>query len=358
GLRWDWILTATLGRTVTQVSSFGFTAGDWGFTNDAAPNQPWSYQGQYGADAGTTPTGWLVDDPISGDPAFTESITGSANPYDGTSGGVGYLGCSNQGSSSVQYGNNCHYGFKENNCTSYDSKGNPTQRSCWTYYYPESATLRLSMSARADNPIGIDFSGSATGSIVVNSDAPVQIGDQIINPQGSLTINAVGAITAGSGGLIESNSVSLSTGGAGAIGTIGSPLAVTITSLAASPGTPGSLSARAGADGVFLAIGGDVALGTVSASDGVGGYGDVIVTSTGSLLAGSTATANVTGSNITLIAADDAGTTAAPLLLAAHTTVLADGAAGNGIVNVVAGGQIGLVQTAGDLMIGQTVCGG
>ncbi|MGH3264547.1 MAG: hypothetical protein ACRDNS_21415, partial [Trebonia sp.] len=313
-----------------------------------------SYIASDGTNEGATPTGWLSLDNVSGDPAFTESISGSAAYDDGTVGAVGYLGCSDQSSTNVEYNNDCHYGFKENDCTG----GDGTQRACWDYWYPEYATLKLKMSVSADNPIGIDFSGSAAGSIVIDSDAPVELADQIINPNGSLTINAVGAITAGAKGAITSSSVSLSTGGVGGIGSIASPLPVTITSMQATPTTPGSISALADADGIYLAVSGDASLGTVSAQDASGGgYGDIVIDSTGSLLAGATASANVTGANITLLVAGDAGSQAAPLVLAAHQTPLPNGGEGNGIVNVVAGGQVGIEQTAGDLMIGRTVCG-
>ena len=113
--------------------------------------------------------------------------------------------------------------------------------------------LTLTDSVKADNPIGIDFSGSAQADVNITSDAPVILAGNIANPAGDTTITAP-SITQTASATITSNNLTLdATGG---VGTATQPLNASLTA-------NGVLNVQAGSQGVYLNLGSGALLGVV-----------------------------------------------------------------------------------------------
>ena len=208
----------------------------------------------------------------------------------------------------------------------------------WAFYFPMDVELTLKESVKADNPIGIYFSGPAQAAINITSDTPVILAGNIANSLGDTTIIAP-SITQEPSATIATNNLTLSA--TGGVGTAAQPLDASLTA-------NGVLNVSAGSQGAYLNLGSGALLGTLSAGKASTGYGDVVLTATDSLAVEpgpSNGTVNVTGNNITLTSTGGAvGTAAAPLLIQAY-----------GIVNVSALSDIGLNQQSGALQVGQIV---
>ncbi len=197
--------------------------------------------------------------------------------------------------------------------------------------YITQATVTITTTVKADNPIAVSFTGATTGSVTINSAAPVTINGQIENPNGTTTIDT----TAG-GGIATSPNGSIATqylnmDAAGAIGTATNPLVTTQTN-------NGTLNAS-GANGVYITATSALAIGQIDASGG-----DVVLSAQGDITrAGTPSPANVIGDNVTLTATHDGsvGTDAAPIQTEA-----------TGTVNVTADGNVAIEQTQGDLNAG------
>ena len=392
GARWEWELEADLSRSVTSDPDgnyFDVDTTNWVFTNQPTSNDPWFYLSQGGSDVGANPTGWLQTG-TGNENAFQQTITGSIS-FDFVE-GVTYGGCDGT------YGDGgCHYGFYDNvgEGSSGDGWG-----ADWTYYYATNASITMVMSVKADNPITINFAGSQTASIVINSNAGVTLSDQITNPLGTLEINAQGPITATGQANIISNEVLLNTNGDGGIGTAASPLPITLTAVAGNSAS-GLLTAQASSAGVYLNLQGQAQLGSIVAQSG-SSYGEIVVNSTGGIssagnggtvgatspaaqfylisfeyfttdaeghlnvnslpffiqevtespIAGFDTYNQISGRDITLIAGAGAGSSTAALRIAAHV----DSQGNGGVVNVAAEDDVALEVVSGDLLIGRTVC--
>ena len=213
----------------------------------------------------------------------------------------------------------------------------------WTYYFPQQINITLQMSVKADNPIGIHFSGGDSGYVLINSDADVFLTGDIDNPNGDTTINTTGNITPSPDATIESDDLTLSAGGD--IGT-GNPLVATITK-------GGILDASSGSPGMVIDLTGGAILGTIAAA----GNGPVVLDAQGSLQAPAIqvlqhGVVNVSGGLLTITSADGGiGSSAFPLGI---ESVLTAGAAGaKQGVNISALTDIYVVQPAGDLLVGQ-----
>src|SRR5262249_20069587 len=147
-----------------------------------------------------------------------------------------------------------------------------------------------------DNAIAIDFSGDATGSVSITSNAAVILAGPITNPDGTTSITATqGSITSQPGGSIDSHDLTLSAVN-GNIGSSRQPLAP------AQEG--GSLSAAANKQGIYLNLSTAANLGSITAGSSANGYGDVVINANGDLERSGTGTTIgtgvVTGNNITL----------------------------------------------------------
>ncbi len=211
GLRFEWQLQANLTRNLDLgTNSSGdinsISPGPWTFMTpqgEVNANDPWVYlnngaptpvvQGQ------SSPYGTIVSDPSLENDDFYESITGSVS--------ASYT--------QLVYYHDGHYGFAPANPSFSDSSGVVDP---WYYQYIDSATLTLTNSVKADNPIGIDFSGLTSGLVNINSNAPVILSGNVINPNGATTITAQGSITNLANASLDSNNLTLeATGGSSTV---------------------------------------------------------------------------------------------------------------------------------------------
>jgi hypothetical protein len=315
GLRWEWQLQATMQQPNLNPSVI--TSAGWVFdTTDVSgvtSANPWYYlevQNGHVANGTTQPTGWLVVN--GGLPDFQETIDGTVT---------------NSISESIYHVDN-HYQFAE-----FDHSGIDP----WTYIYATQAELTLTNSVKADNPIGLHFSGASHASVNINSPhAAVILAGNIANPLGDTTITAP-SITQQAAATITSNNLTL-TATVGGVGTATQPVQASLTA--------GGVLKVTGVGSVYLHLDSGALLDNIQTD--LGG-GDVVIKATGSLAPASGLT-SILGNNITLSsAAGSVGTAAAPLTLFAE-----------GVVNVSALGDIGLVQGSfagfgGDLKVGQIV---
>ncbi len=329
GLRWEWQLQTDLTRTITQNSGTGeapFSASPWAYTavSGNPENDPWYYltspNGDI-SDASSQPAGWTVVD--AGLPAFEETISGNVLNW--------YM-------ADYIY-HNGDYGFAPTDPPVDDSSDNDLVEDPWAYYFATEAELTLTESVKADNPIGIDFSGSSQATVSITSDTPVILAGNIANPLGDTTITAP-SITQEPSATITTNNLTLTATGGG-VGTATEPIDANLTA-------NGVLNAQAGSEGVYVNLGSGALLGEVSAGNRSTGYGDVVLSATGSLTVAPglpSGTVNVTGNNIALTSTEGAvGTAAAPLVIQAQ-----------GVVNVAALQDIDLTQAGTSLQVGQIV---
>ncbi len=203
GLRFQWQLQANLTRNPGVVigpkgNLTSISPGNWVFTtpqNEVNANDPWYYLDANGTatpvESGvSTPTGAIVDDPSLESDDFNETITGSTLA--------------------------AYAVFVSYHGGDYSFAANP-----WTYDYMGGATITLTNSVKADNPIGIDFSGLTSGLVNINSNAPVILSGAIVNPDGNTTITAGGSITNLADASLASNYLTLeATGGSSTVQTV------------------------------------------------------------------------------------------------------------------------------------------
>ena len=166
-----------------------------------------------------------------------------------------------EGTYSEAYYPDTNYGF-----ATYSEDGT-TYGPFWTYIYATQAELTLTESVKADNPIGIDFSGPSQATVNITSPyAPVILAGNIANPAGATTITAA-RITQTESATITSKNLTLdATGG---VGTASQPLNASLTA-------NGVLNVEAGIQGVYL----NLTMGPLGVIDS---GGDVVLNATGSL---------------------------------------------------------------------------
>ena len=183
---------------IRKATSPASSPGNWVFstpTGEVNANDPWVYLDSFGnptpvVQGVSSPTGSIVYDPSLESDDFYESITGSAfasytqpvNYHDG------------------------HYGFAPASPSFSDSGGDVDP---WFYSYFDSASITLTSSVKADNSIGINFSGLTSGSVTINSNAPVILSGDVVNPDGNTTITAQGSIANLASGSLESHNLTL-----------------------------------------------------------------------------------------------------------------------------------------------------
>lgn len=331
GLRYEWQEQTNLSRAPSFSS-----------------NNQWTYVDADGVATSSpvytvTGTGVITDTSLE-NTSFKETITGSSSYGTFASGAfagdasvldVKYHGCDGAGST-------CHYGFRETGTQTGADAG------VYQYIYEANAQLVSTSSVKADYGISINFSGNATGNVSVNSNAggSILLTGSIYNPGGTTSLAATGAgssITAGAGSSILTNGLTVSSGNA--IGTAATPLNVTMTG--------GTLTASTGSGGVFIDAQSPVTVNSITAANTNNStYGDVSLSATGSIT-GASPTSLISGGNITLKSiGGGVGSTAVPLDLYAHDTLNSIGGYAQGVVNISAVNDIGIVQTAGDLQVG------
>jgi hypothetical protein len=362
GQRWQWILTSTLTRPATNNGTAGgYSVGQWSFQK--VPGQdtnPWQYCLDTSCFGTTTvPTGTLVNG-SSDTNAFEQSIAGyvqwngaTTDPNTGKSWydafGISYHGCGPQ----------CHFGFTQNASGKQCSGDSPCAN--WTYWSPIFATLTMTMSTYASNPITVSFSGQSTGTIDVTSNAAVTIDGQITNPNGNTTISAAGPISVGPSGQISSQNLTLiSAGGIGQPQTL--PLARLATGqsldglgpLPVTIDNGGVLSvADSSSAGVYINLPNGATISQITAGSS-GAYGDVQINAQGSVVP-QLATSQITGKNIAInTTTGTIGSIGIPFQISANTILAPNNAPipNTGVVNATAPGDIGLTQLAGNLEVG------
>ena len=290
GLRYQWQLQANLTRHITvapnptdpNLPTYNATA--WSFVTapgESTANDPWYYldaNGEPTAVVGgsSTPFGQVVSGTANG-PAFEETISGNVQdwffaPY-------------------VYHGG--HYGFAPTNppvtnnvvgSLNYGEISDP-----WAYYYADLASLTLTDSVKADNPISISFSGQAQGFVGISSNAAVTLAGNIANPNGD-TIIIAPSIAQNSTATVTSNNLKL-TATSGGIGSSTQPFSASLT-------VGGVLNVQAGYQGVYVNLHSDPIIGQVASGDAQVGYGPVVIHAADSLEASNSS--NIIGSDITL----------------------------------------------------------
>lgn len=343
GARYEWALQADMTRNFTDFTSFfSGTGPNWVFSGNQ--NNPWSYVQAaylsslpYGYELPTssTPQGTVIVD-RSNTSAFSSTIQGGAN--------LQWLGWGHYHGCDSASAGDCHYGFTQTGCC--DSNG--SSYADWYYYYATSAWLRLVNSAKADYPFAISFSGNANAYVNISSNAAVNVGANITNPNGSTSITTTsGGITQTNGATILTTNLNLNS--AGVIGASGTPLLATMTN-------GGVLNAQS-TGAINLSFNSAVAIGQVAAGS-AGAYSDVTIVASSDITRASGLASNivnVTGDNITLTSTNGSvGTVAIPLVISANSTTQ-NGEITGGVVNVSAHTDIGLTQATGDLLVGAIV---
>ncbi len=378
GTRYQWVMQATIGRTVDW---FANTTSAWAFTSGTA-NAPWVFlKSEYAGDnplaisaashLTTAPQGVIITGQTSTN-AFEQRITGgvgsvnqdgSANP--GAAGyaqaHVTYSGCGGY------IGSECNHGFIQSTPGSgSDNLAN------WNYNYVVAGWLKLTNSVKADNPIKIDFGGNASGLVNVTSNSNIIIGGTITNPSGSAIFNATRGtqtvfnqttsnITQTSSQPILTTDLSLIA--ADAVGSADRPINATITA-----NSGGTLNAQTGTGDINVNLNSGAKLGLVWAGNPQTGFKDVNIIAKGSLTRGNVrqdfagsagSDINVRARNINLTSTDGSiGSIADPIKISANATALSGGGFDGGVVNIVANGDIGFTQVAanssysGDLRVG------
>jgi filamentous hemagglutinin family protein len=364
GTRYQWVMQATIGRTVDYINN---TTSAWAFTSGTA-NAPWVFvKSEYiNADGslnmspashlspGSAPQGILINDTSLTSVAFKETITGGVSGISQYN--VSYHGCGGD------VGSECHYGFIQNGSDYGD----------WNYNYVTSGWLKLTSSVKADNQIAIDFGGNASGRVNVTSNSNIVVAGTITNPSGTATLTSsrgpqtvfnqtTSNITQTSSNPILTTNLNLVA--ADAVGTAAKPINATITA-----NSGGTVNAQTGTGDIYLNLNSAAKLGLVWAGDPQNGFKDVNIVASGSLTRGAVpqdfagsagSDINVRARNINLISSGGSvGSITDPLKISANATVLSSGAFDGGIVNIVANGDIGITQVAansnysGDLRVG------
>jgi filamentous hemagglutinin family protein len=376
GLEWQWSEMAFLGRSVTIPTSQQAngahadpTTTNWGFTDPSGnalglnDNNPWYYVDTIDpSSAATAGSGFFYYNPgnvdlnpntgaltaatgtvLTTDPAragklisnfnlngayMVEQISGTLTPtyIQTVDSACVYSGphCGDQGQGPY------------NSFTGTQDTAHKVVPILWAdngdfdFDYITKATVTITTTVKADNPIAVSFTGATTGSVTINSAAPVTINGQIENPNGTTTIDTTaGGVSTSPNGSIATQYLNMDA--AGAIGTATNPLVTTQTN-------NGTLNAT-GAKGVYIAATSALTIGQIDASTG-----DVVLSAQGDIIrAGTPSPANVIGDNVTLTATHDGsvGSDAAPIQTAA-----------TGTVNVTADGNVAIEQTQGDLNAG------
>ncbi|MDX6411835.1 MAG: hypothetical protein QOE91_1351, partial [Gaiellaceae bacterium] len=354
GLRLEWSLQATLNRTL-DTSTSHWHANNWIFDTPNDPNNPWLFYQYTGDHAGTYFDANLPDSHLILRPGdtnqFEETITG-------TLGGSHTIG--------ICYNNVDGYNDNTDNqhCAQDPDRDPDDGVSLHGYRFYTTATLTLTISVRADNPVGIKFAGHDRGLIDIQSNANVFLGGTLTNPNGDTNITVTnggsvllptsqsplflvlaalfGASTAADQqAAINTNNLTISA--AGSVGTSSAPITATLTS-------GGVLNSTSGAAGTHLALSSGALIGNVHAGS-TGNWGDITISATGSLLRFGGGT-NVEGRDITLTTSiGSIGTLGTKLRISAHATSLANGGFSHGFVTAEAENDIGLQQVGGDLVV-------
>ena len=324
-LRYQWSQTANLQRQIQRTDN-GFSASDWVWTYPQ-PNDPWR------VGAGSVVYG------NASQGVYEQNITGSLGSEYRQ--GVNYHGCDDS------IGSSCNWDFKASGQypAGHDREGEFF--SGWAYRFPQSASITVHHSVKADNPFEIGFIGNATGSIEASTTHDLLLGGKLSTPGGTTKLTAGSNILNLPEGSVFANDIELSAGGS-----IGNAASLLQASLAQG----GSIFAESGAAGLNLQLGSDAIIRGLNAGDGTG---DVLVRASGSLLASQgipTELAHVIGRNITLSSTSGSiGASGQALRVHAKEIYSANASSAHGVLDATANRDIFLHEITGDTWAGKIV---
>ena len=311
GARWQWQLDATLTRDVDLRLSdrpySGAAASGWRFVGaDVTPDRPWGpWRPTGGAGAGDVV---YANDPNT----FSERLTASSD---------------------ATYGNGQKLRLPPRDQWTFDTGVSDG----FEFYYPSRVELGMTMSVKADWPIGIDFAGTSFGRVRV-----VSVGDMLVGGRTSAKDvrleSSDGSIAPKSTGEGSVEAGTLDLHAAYVVGTESAPLSVSVESLTAQAGGAGIWLDAVGVPGGPLTIDGvSVPQGTVH----IDAAGDVRQGRKG-ITAASVALASLSGG---------IGELSQPLVISPGSSQ------GGGLVRTSARavGDIVLRQDAGDMLVGSMV---
>ena len=312
-LRWQWTNFATITRTVDYGKD---SAWQWNTPGVAsASNNPWIFvtdsptglngsplasNAQAGGFLTRDPIGVAVTQPVAGDPAFRQTITG------------GITSQRTQPVTSAWFGNR-------------------------QYEYPDAGWLRMTSSVKADYPFAVTFDATA-GLVDISSRSGVTFLGEIVNPQGTTRIQTDGVLTTSAATSIESRDLTLSAVNS-AIGTAAAPLHVAL-------GPNARLTATAGAGGVAITSDSSLLVNRIVARAASGAYGDILLESEGGITA-VPGVVNLEGRSIA-VSSTTGGIGSASALLGVQTH---SGSGITGTLRASAELDIRLWQPSGDLSV-------
>ncbi len=244
GMRLAWQYEATLTRSFSwtptaSTQSLNWirvpTVGQWQFsalsTADAVVGQPnWEYFDPTTGAAESVPTTELLLNQPAG-AVFQESISlGGLSTSDAVNWWY------SPGTDGFANDSNAPYATRY---TGFDPCCGGQSMVEWDYLFPTSASLVLTDSVSASNPIGIHFTGPSQSSVSISSDASVALDGQIVNTAGTTTVTVQAdsstnskdplSITQGSASAtIATDDLTLTAPG-GAVGTALRPLNASLT---------------------------------------------------------------------------------------------------------------------------------
>ncbi len=342
--------------TSTEVNRTGGSSDwSWGGSGSGTAGQHWSAISDAFVNQGGT--GYQS---LNGNDYFVK-LTG--NFFSTNEESIWYHGCGNS------IGSGCHYGTSATGYDASDTHG--AYHSEWDIIYPTSGEVTLNVAERADLPINIGFSTSASNGVIISSNADILLNGVISNTNAPSTVgqpdtllettNGGSIVQQSKDALIWTHDLTMTTQGGGSIGSTSDPILTRIVH----DSTPGStLSAKTDGGDIYVNVdSGNSDQGIQAIAEGVGlganggnAYGNVSITSTGSLVGIAGNSRDVIGDNVTLVSTlGGIGSATAPLNIETHTDTLYNGAVDNGTLNAQALDDIDLVDHGGDVWVGSIV---
>ncbi|WP_117193775.1 leukotoxin LktA family filamentous adhesin, partial [Rhizobium terrae] len=240
----------------------------------------------------------------------------------------------------------------------------------WEQHVYNRATIWLTNTVRASNPINIQFIGGSTGVVSIDSNASVKINDAITNYNGSTNIRTTGtssAITASREGSVSGRSITLY--GEGGIGTADQALAIQVYG--------GTLTANSVNSDINISARGDVNVAAVKVNGRNGQAltaGNVTLSATGDIyssvpydivtpiVVGKSVALNsasgAIGARTTLVDGQQTLTNINPIVIQASGIALSNGSVDGGVLDSTSSTGAYIVQSRGDLRVGKVISNG
>ncbi|WP_210255003.1 hypothetical protein, partial [Methylocapsa sp. S129] len=322
GATYEYIQEAEVQRIITSSGE-----NSWNFIS-GIPGDPWVYvkPGESGGNSVTSSANETSATQAVGtaillspnQPAYREVIFGNiiregSQPSTDTAYNFGYQG--------YDYASHC-----EGTCANGGAN--------YSQFFPADAFIRITSYEKADNQIGLNFTGNAIGAVDIASNGAVIFGGNVANVDGTTVVTAGGTVTEAAGVSVSGESIALN---GSAVGSTGQHFQAQLTTGLGA--LVGGFSASASNGGVYVDLASGANGFAVNAVNG-----DVVVNAQGSLVASSSMGLSAAGNNVTLTSANgQIGSAATPLALQT---------AAGGVLNVSASLGIDLTQPSGDLLVG------